>query len=149
MENKKIIYYEDELNDEFSEAKITPRRIDEKYKYFHKNPFWNFCSFMCQNFLSMPIKVLYSKIKFRIKFIGKEKFKQYKKDGYFIYVNHTQAFCDTFIPSLANYPKRNYLIVNPENVSMKGMQTLVEMLRCNTYSCNKRSYEEFFKLYRL
>ena len=147
MENKKIIYYEDELNDEFSEAEITPRRIDEKYKYFHKNPFWNFCSFTCQNFLSMPIKVLYSKIKFRIKFIGREKLKTCKNNAYFMYVNHTQPFADTFIPSIANYPKRNYLIVNPENVSMKGMQTLVEMLRCNSNTCYKRSYEKLFKLY--
>jgi len=143
MENKKIIYYEDELNEDFSEAKITPRRIDEKYKYFHKNPFWNFCSYLIQNFISMPIKVIYSKVKFRLKFIGKEKLKACKNDGYFIYGNHTQAFVDTFIPSLANYPKRNFLIVNPANVSMKGMKSLVEMLRCYSYSRYKRSYEKF------
>ena len=128
MKEQKIIYYKDELNDEFSEAKIVPRIIDENYIYIHKNPLWNLCSFLAQNFLSMPIKVLYSKIKFKHKFIGKEKLKPFKKQGYFMYVNHTQAFADTFIPSLANYPKRNFLIVNPENVSMKGMQTLVEML---------------------
>ena len=34
MNSKKVIYYKDELNDEFSGAKITPRVIDEKYKYF-------------------------------------------------------------------------------------------------------------------
>ena len=128
IKEQKVIYYEDELNDEFSEAKIEPRIIDKNYIYIHKNPLWNFASFMVQNFLSMPIKVLYSKIKFRHRFIGKEKLKPFKKQGYFMYVNHTQAFADTFIPSLANYPKRNFLIVNPENVSMKGMQTLVEML---------------------
>ena len=104
------------------------------YNYFHKNPFWNFCSFLMQNFVSMPIKYFDLKLKFRHKYVGKEKFKQCKNTGYFIYVNHTQAFEDTFIPSVANYPKRNYLIVNPENVSMKGLQTLVEMLRCNSYS---------------
>ena len=72
MENKKVIYYEDELNDEFSEAKIKPRRIDENYVYMHKNPFWNFCSILVQNVFSMPIKVLYSKLKFRHKFVGKK-----------------------------------------------------------------------------
>jgi len=128
MKEQKIIYYKDELNDEFSEAKIVPRRIDENYIYIHKNPLWNFASYLTQNYFSMPIKVLYSKIKFKHKFIGKERLKPFKKQGYFMYVNHTQAFADTFIPSLANYPKRNFLIVNPENVSMKGMQTLVEML---------------------
>ncbi len=56
LKEKQIIYYQDELNDEFSRAKITPRKIDENYCYLHQNPLWNFCSFMLQNVLSMPIK---------------------------------------------------------------------------------------------
>lgn len=119
MKNKEVIYYEDELNDEFSKAQIVPRKIDEKYKY-NKGPIWDFCSFVLQNVLSMPIKYLYSKFKFKLKFIGKEKFKKYKNQGYFIYGNHTQVLADTFIPSLADYPKRNFFIVNPANISMKG-----------------------------
>ena len=111
MRNEKIIYYKDELNDEFSKAKIKPIKIDEKYKYIHKNPVWDFCSIMLQNVFSMPIKILYAKIKFKIKYIGKEKLKEYKKEGYFIYANHTQSFADTFIPSLPIYPKRNFFIL--------------------------------------
>ena len=79
MKEQKIIYYKDELNDEFSGPKITPIKIDENYKYIHKNPFWNFASLIAQNILSMPIKMLYSKIKFRIQYIGKEKIKPFKK----------------------------------------------------------------------
>ena len=33
MKEPKIIYYKDELNDEFSKAKIKPRVIDENYIY--------------------------------------------------------------------------------------------------------------------
>mgnify|MGYP000304242977 CR=1 FL=1 len=77
MKNKKIIYYKDELNDEFSTAKITPKLIDENYKYKH-NKLWDICSFVFQNILSMPIKIGYTKTKFKIKYIGKEKLKQYK-----------------------------------------------------------------------
>ncbi|MGN0351945.1 MAG: 1-acyl-sn-glycerol-3-phosphate acyltransferase [Roseburia sp.] len=128
MQEKKVIYYQDELNDEFSEAVITPRVIDQNYVYLHKNKIWNLCSYLVQNVLSMPIKVLYAKGKFHIRYVGKEKLKKYKKEGYFLYVNHTQPFADTFLPSLPIYPKRNFFIVNPENVSMKGLQTLVEML---------------------
>ena len=127
MDNQKVIYYKDELNDEFSKAQIIPRKIDENYKY-KKNFIWNGISYLFQNVISMPVKFFYTKIKFRIKIVGKEKFKECKKTGYFLYGNHTQAFADTLIPSLANYPKRNYFIVNPENISMKGMGTLVEML---------------------
>jgi len=118
MENRKVIYYKDELNDEFSTAKIVPRNIDENYRYHH-GMIWNMCSYVIQNVLSMPIKVGYLILKFKLKYVGKGKLKPYRKQGYFIYANHTQAFADTFIPSVGNYPKRNFLIVNPENVSIK------------------------------
>lgn len=145
MKEKKIIYYEDELNDEFSTAKIIPRVIDEKYKYEH-NSLWNLASYILQNFISMPIKYLYVKIKFRIKFVGKKKFKQCRNTGYFIYANHTQPFADTFIPSLADYPKRNFFIVNPENVSIKGAETLIEMLGAIPVPGNKVAAENFLNV---
>lgn len=141
----KIIYYEDELNDEFSKSSIEPRIIDENYKYVHKNPLWNLCSFVLQNILSVPIKILYAKIKFRIKYIGKEKIKPYRKEGYFIYGNHTQPFADTFIPSIPMYPKRNFLIVNPVNISLKGTGTLVEMLGAMPIPSNKSAMKNFLE----
>ena len=141
---KRIIYYEDELKDEFSSADIIPITIDENYPYTH-NQIWNFCSFLLQNFFSMPIKYFYAKIKFNIKFIGKEKFKSCKNTGYFIYANHTQEFADTFIPSLANYPKRNFFIVNPENVSMKGLKNLVPMLGAIPVPGNTKSFKNFLE----
>ena len=127
MKNRDVIYYSDELNDEFSRAVIVPRKIDEKYKY-RRVFLWNLISMLFQNVLSMPIKYLYAKCKLRIKFVGKEKFKEYKKTGFFMYGNHTQIFADTFIPSLADFPKRNFFIVNPENISMKGSGWIVELL---------------------
>ena len=83
MNTKKVIYYKDELNEEFAPSSLEPRIIDENFKY-SKNPLWDFCSIIIQNVLSMPIKIGYVKTKFRIKFIGKEKFKKYKNSGYFI-----------------------------------------------------------------
>lgn len=127
MENRKEIYYSDELNDEFSVAQIEPRIIDENYKYIHKNPFWNICAYLVQNVLSVLPKFIYAKLKFHHKVIGKEKLKSFKKQGYFIYGNHTQIFGDTFLVTNSIFPKRNYLIVNPENVSMKILGNSVQM----------------------
>ena len=127
---QKTIYYSDELNDEFSEAKIKSKVIDENFKY-ERSGLWNLCSFVCQNILSVPIKLGYMKFKLHHKYVGKKEakafIKQYK-GGMFLYGNHTLDFADTFIPSQIFYPKRNYLIVNGENVSMKGISWLVEML---------------------
>lgn len=125
--HKKIICYSDPLNEEFSTAKIKPRVIDGNYKYIHGR-LWDFLSLVIQNILSIPIKMVFLKIKFRLIYIGREKLSKYKNDGYFIYCNHTQPFADTFIPSIANYPKRNFFIVSPANVSMPGMGWLVELL---------------------
>lgn len=143
MKNNKIIYYKDELNDEFSPTTKTCRKIDENYKYIHKNPLWNLCSFLLQNVISVPIKVLYSKIKFKIQYIGKEKLRPYKNQGYFIYANHTQPFADTFIPSNPIYPKRNYFIVNPANVSLRPFRTIVEMLGAIPTPSNKIAMKNF------
>lgn len=128
MKSKKINYYKDELNDEFSGANIKPRTIDKNYKFIHHNFLWNVLSIFLQNFLSMPLKILYSKIKFRIKYVGKEKLKSSKNTGYFVYVNHTQVFADVLIPSIPIYPKRNHFIVNPENVSMKFLGNSIQLL---------------------
>lgn len=145
MENRKVIYYSDELNDEFSTAKIEAKRIDENYKYKH-GIIWNCISYIIQNIISMPIKIGYQKIKFKLKYIGKEKFKICKSEGYFIYANHTQAFCDTFIPSVANYPKRNFLIVNPANVSIKGAGHLIEMLGAIPTPDDKVAMKNFLEI---
>ena len=145
--NKKVIYFEDELNDEFSTAKIEPIVIDKSYDYFKCNDKkYDRSSYRIQNFWSMPIKWLYVKLKFHHKIIGKEKFKDSLDTGYFIYANHTQAFADTFIPSLANYPKRNFLIVNPENISMPHMQDLVEKLGAIPVPGDKESFKNFFEI---
>ncbi len=133
MEEKKIVYYTDELNDEFSRAQIVPRVIDKDFRYFH-GVLWDICSLVVQNVLSMPIKVLYQKLKFHLTYVGKEKLKECSNMGYFIYGNHTQPFADTFIPSVANYPHRNFFIVNPENVSMPGLRVLVRS-QIRTFIC--------------
>ena len=67
--------------------------------------------------------------------MGKDKLKKYKLKGYFIYANHTQVFADTFLTTVPLYPKRHFLIVNPENISIKPFGTIIEMLRC--YTCTK------------
>lgn len=140
--DQKIFYYDDELNNEFSNAKIIPRKIDENYKYIHKNSFWIILAFLF-NLIAIPIKFIYPKVKFRIKYIGKEKLKAYKNTGYFVYVNHTQSFCDTFIPSNPIFPKMNYLIVNPENVSMPILGNCVQMLGAIPIPSNKSAMKNF------
>ncbi|MBO5402897.1 MAG: hypothetical protein J6A85_06990 [Clostridia bacterium] len=118
MDKRKVIYYTDELNDEFSVAQITPRKIDGSYKYIHTSPFKRLTHFFWYRIVATPCAFLYTKVVFGHTAVGKEKLKKYEKIGYFIYGNHTQIIGDAFIPSMLNFPKENYVIVHPNNVSM-------------------------------
>ena len=118
LERRKIIYYEDELNDELSRAKITPKKIDSKYVYCHNSLFKKITHFFWYRIVAAPIAFLYTKIVFGHKIVGGEKLKKFKKTGYFLYGNHTQDIADTFIPNMLAFSKDKYVIVHPNNVSM-------------------------------
>jgi len=112
----KVIYYSDELNDEFAGDNIVPIKIDKNYKYIHKGLFKAFTHFFWYRVVATPIAYLYLKIKFRHKIINKKKVKGL--EGYFMYGNHTQNIGDAFVPSMISIPKDVYVIVHPNNVSM-------------------------------
>lgn len=112
------IYYEDELNDEFSTAVITPRKIDGKYVYCHKGLRKKITHFFWYRIVAMPLAFLYTKIKFHHKIVGAEKMKSARGAGCFMYGNHTQIIGDPLIPNMINKSRDKYVIVHPNNVSI-------------------------------
>ena len=118
MDKRKVIYYSDELNDEFSQAQITPRTIDEDYVYIHDSRFKRFTHFFWYRIIATPIAYAYIRLVVGHTAKGRHKFREHQGDGYFMYGNHTQDIADPFIPNMINFPKTNYVIVHPNNVSM-------------------------------
>ncbi len=113
----RIVYYTDEHNDEFSTAKITPKKIDGGYKYIRdKGFFGRLAAFFLYRVIAVPLAYVYLKIKFKHKIVGKEKLEGV--GAAFIYGNHTQAIADALIPTFISRPKKAYVIVHPNNVSM-------------------------------
>ena len=118
MDKRTVIYYSDELNDEFSVAQITPRRIDKEYVYCHDSLWKKWTHFFWYRLIATPLAFLYTKIIFHHTAVGTKAFRKYKKTGYFLYGNHTQDIGDALIPHMLNFPKNDYTIVHPNNVSM-------------------------------
>ena len=116
--DKKVYYYSDELNDDFAEKSIEPIKIDENYKYVHKNIFWKIGSFIVYRLIALPIAFVYSKCVHKLKVVGKEKLKEAKGSGYFTYQNHTQVILDTLMPTLINFPRKAHIVAHPDNVSI-------------------------------
>lgn len=117
MKKNKIIYYKNELEDEFSTAQITAKKIDEHYKY-EGGPLFSLGKLFFYEIIAKPLAFFFMKIKFGHKIIGRKRLKEAKKEGYFLYGNHTNDIADALIPSLSCFPKDVSVIVHPNNVSM-------------------------------
>ena len=128
LDKRKVIYYSDELNDEFSVAQITPKKIDENYKYYHKSIWKRFTHFFWYRMIFTPIAFFYTKLALHHRIVNKKLLKKFKKKGYFIYGNHTNDIGDAFMPQMFNLPKDNYIIVHPNNVSMPFIGKITQSL---------------------
>ena len=113
----KTIYYTDELNDEFSKAEITPRRIDDHYRY--EGTFLRpLGRAVIYHGIVKPCATLYLKLKFGHRIVGGQVLKPYRHRAYYLYGNHTNAGADALIPTMLSWGKGTYVIVHPNNVSM-------------------------------
>lgn len=139
-ESRKIIYYTDELNDEFSLTQITPRKIDGSYDYDGKAFTRMIGRFFCYRLIAIPLAWLFLKITYGHKIIGKDKIKKYVKEqkkqkkltgtekGFMLYGNHTNDMADAYIPTMITLPKPAYVIVHANNVSMPFMGKITPYL---------------------
>lgn len=143
MDKRKIIYYSDELNDEFSLAQITPKKIDKNYKYVHKSLFKKFTRFFWYRIVFFPIAYFHSKIRFCQRVENAAVIKPYKKGGYFLYGNHTQDIGDAFLPQMINKGKSKYIIVHPNNVSMPVLGKLTPSLGAIPLPDDMVAYKNF------
>lgn len=143
MDKRKVIYYTDELNEEFSLAQITPRKIDADYVYIHDSLFKRFTHFFWYRIVATPIAFMYTKCILHHKIIGKKAFKECKDQGYFMYGNHTHDIGDAFMPHFFNFPKNDYLIVHPNNVSMPGLGRITPSLGALPLPDDREAFKHF------
>ena len=114
----RVIEFQDEKNDEFSTAVITPRRIDGRYAYERTDGWRKIVHLFWYRVVATPLAFLYLKLKFRHTIIGRDALKQARGKGIFIFGNHTQIIADALIPTFVSFPTDAYIIVHPNNVSM-------------------------------
>ena len=118
MDKRQVIYYEDELHDEFSTAVIEAKKIDENYIYDRKGAVRALTRFFWYRMIATPIAFLYVKLNLHQRTVGREKLKPFRKEGVYIFGNHTQDIGDPFTPNVFCFPKRVSFIVHANNVSM-------------------------------
>lgn len=126
MKKEKVVYYDDEANDDFSGITRDKVVVDEKFKYINDFIVYKAMTFIVYQLVRV-YAFFYSKAFFSLRIIGKKKLKK-EKNGYFIYANHTQIPGDAFFQNLVTFPKKSYVLVHPDNIALKGTKNLILML---------------------
>ena len=117
-ENIPEVRYYKSFNEDFDGGDMRERVIDGSYRYERKNVFYRLWSWFLYRCVAAPCAFLYTKLKFRERYIGKDKLKPYRKVGYFIFGNHTQPVADAFTPNMLGYPKRCHVVISSKNFSL-------------------------------
>ena len=115
---KKVIYYHDELNDEFAGDDIKAKKIDGSYRYLRENVWGRFLHVFWYRIVALPLAKLYMKLYFSHKIVNVDVLKKAGTSGYYLYGNHTHFLADALVPTLVNMPRETAVIVHPNNVSM-------------------------------
>ena len=113
-----IYYYEDELKDEFSKAKIIPKKSIKITIIHRKHILKKFLHRFCYTVVAKPVAWCFLKIKYHHKIIGKEKLKSCTIAVFLCMGTTHNAAADALIPTMVSHPADTYVIVHPNNVSM-------------------------------
>lgn len=139
---QKVIYYKDELNDEFSTAQITPKHIGDDWDY-DGGVARKIGRVFFYHILAKPLLLVYLKLGFGHRIVGKKKLKEAKGKGYFLYGNHTNPGPDALIPTKLNFWGNTYVIVHPNNVSMPVMGRITPSLGALPLPDTKQAMKNF------
>lgn len=118
----RTIYYCDELNDDFSGLNIKQKPLGEGYQYIRKGRLFKIFEFLFYYVVMIPVVYMLQKVFCHQKFANRKVMKQAKKDGCFIVSNHTQVQSDFYIGPLATFPKKCFIISNPQVLSIRGLR---------------------------
>ena len=119
---EKVIYYRDELNDDFSGLDINVKPLEEGYRYMRTGFVYRTFEFLFYYSVMIPVVYMLQKLVCHQKFANRKVMKRAKREGCFIVSNHTQVQSDAYIGPLATFPKKCFIISSPHVLSVRAMR---------------------------
>ena len=109
---------------------------------------WKFFAFIAYYVIAIPLVFFYCYVicGFRVK--NRKAIRKIRKAGFFLYANHSH-FTDAFLAPIVAFPKRAYVIVGPDTVSIKGLRNFVQMVGAIPIPQGLRGMASFLDAIRL
>ena len=120
--------YKDEIADDFAGTNIKTKPTPPDWKYVHRNPVWLFFEFIVYRLIVQPFAYVASKVRYGTRIRNKKVLKAAKGKGIFIYGNHALVSGDAFHQSMAAYPRKGFVLTNPDATSLPMLRNFVAML---------------------
>ena len=126
-EPKRIIYYRDAANEDYAGTDIDTKSVGADFPFAPIGAIWKFFAFIAYYVIAAPLVFFYCYLicGFRVK--NRKAIRKIRKTGFFLYANHSH-FTDAFLAPIVAFPKRAYVIVGPDTVSIKGLRNFVQMV---------------------
>lgn len=133
MRRGDVVYYRDELNDDFAGNDISAVKVGSDFPFYPKGLLWRIGEFIAYYLIAIPaVALIWLVSGFTIH--GRRKIRALRKKlraegdkGFFLYANHTH-WLDAFCGPLVCFPTKSQVLVSPDTVSIKGIRTFVQML---------------------
>lgn len=142
---KKTIYYSNLSNDDFAGNHIKQKPIPADYVYITKKPLRKTLDFVLHHIVVTPIIFLFQKTVFAEKIVNRKVLRPYLKTGFYLYGNHTRSAGDAFTPNLITFPRKAYIITNPDAVSIPVIKHLVQSLGGFPLPNDRAGMQNFYK----
>ena len=121
-EEQKIVFYHDELNDDFANNGVDKKaNIPNDYRYINNSFFFKVASFLVRYLFAIPVLWLANKLIFRPKIKNKKLLKQLRKKGYYVYANHVLPLDPVILPVMTQPSKTMVIISGHELFSIGGI----------------------------
>ncbi len=143
-----VIYYKDELNDEFAFDELVPRKIGADYVYVYRSFWKNITRFFWYRLVAFPVALAYIKLCYHHAIVNRKAIRQAKGTAFFLYGNHTHNLCDALIPTFVSVPRSVYVIVHPNNISMPVLGALTPSLGAIPLPDDRESAKHFMACIR-
>ena len=114
----RIIYYHDELHDDFGEVGLSRPPVPANYCYLRR---FRLLSWITYYLFAKPIMGLACKFQ-GVKVVGKKNLKKVRKTGYFLYSNHVSLIDAFKFPAFVIPTQRVNIIGYSDTLSIKGVK---------------------------
>lgn len=147
-EPKRVIYYRDAENEDYAGTNINTKAVGADFPFAPIGVIWKFLAFIAYYVIAIPLVFFYCYVVcgFRVK--NRKAIRTIRKGGFFLYANHSH-FTDAFLAPIVAFPKRAYVIVGPDTVSIKGLRSFVQMVGAIPIPQGLRGMASFLDAIRL